>query len=63
MIELNTKKKLIPIDELDETSLELGANPKFLDPVNSSLIRNYDSLMDLKIKEKIKSMDNLLRIH
>lgn len=58
MIEINTNKKLKPIAELDEGEV---TSWQYLE--NSPIVkRNYDSLVDLKMKEKIKSMDNLLLI-
>lgn len=59
MIEINLKKKLNPIAEIDEGINEYGnlAQPG-QPPLN--LIRNYDSLMNLKIKEKTRSLNQLL---
>jgi hypothetical protein len=52
-------KKLNPIAEIDESELDNATYQRHLGHLPLNLIQNYDSLMDLKIKEKIKSLGNL----
>ena len=62
MIELNINKNLRPIAEIDESGVDASYNMKQLGKAPANLKINSDSLFDLKIKEKMKSMDNLLLI-
>ena len=62
MIELNINKKLKPIAETDEGGFDVSYDLQHLGQAPMNLKRNYDSLLDLKAKEKMKSMGNLLLI-
>ena len=60
MIELHMNKNLKPIAEIDESELDNVANQRHNGHLPLNLIKNYDSLMDLKFKEKNRSLGNLL---
>jgi hypothetical protein len=62
MIELSVKKKLVPILESEEITIEMPnfARKDFCD--SFEVLQKYESRASLHLKDRIKSLDNLLLV-